>query len=170
MSSHTDGSSSYGSPSIKKSLSPIKEAMSITGASIEDNVPLKSAEELAAEEAEAARVYCERKSKAKKKRDEKQQREVQRIMEEKRQVEEELDELRASSAQQMNSNGNVSSSKEGDVFNSSSGNNLTSNTEYLKKLNKMKKKYEKKIQSMSDDMNDLRDVSCFFEKWLITAI
>ena len=67
---------------------------------------------------------------------------MQRIMEEKRQVEEELEELRNNvniQAQQMMSVEEV-------------------NALILKKVNKIKKKYEKKLLQAHEELEDLREV------------
>ncbi len=141
--------------SVSSKLSPIKEVLGATSGSIaEQYTPMKSQQEIDEEEAEAARIYRERKLKAKKKRDERQAKdaELKRILDEKRMMEEELEELRASAASHPLSSG-VNTSRERE--NSAGGDG---NSDTAKKLSKLKKKYEKKIQSMTEEIDEMREV------------
>jgi hypothetical protein len=173
VTSHTEVQQTTTVSAVSSKLSPIKEVLGSTNGSIaEQYSPIKTQtlqtqktqEEIDAEEAEAARIYRERKMKAKKKREEKlvKEAEMKRILDEKRMMEEELEELRASAASHPLSG--VNTSREG-TANGSLGQGSTvggdGNSDAAKKMSKLKKRYEKKIQSMSEELTEMRDVSVF---------
>ena len=133
--------------SVKKINSPTKAPLS---------------KEAAAEEEEKLREYKLRKLKAKKKREAQQQAEMQRILEEKKQMEDELEELRLSAvgAPGAVSSGNTPPLRGASPASAAGG---TADVEaVIKKMNKMKKRYEKRIQGITDELNDMQDVRALF--------
>lgn len=117
--------------------------LSIQPSSVRTNKTIKTAEQQREEEEAGAR-YRERKQRAKKKREE-QQREMERILEEKKAVEDELEGLRQgqlmAAAEQK---GSGSGKGDEDVL--------------VQKLNRMKRKYEKKLEASKEELEELREV------------
>lgn len=105
--------------------------------------PTIAPKQLSKEEEEAQRRYKERRLKAKTKRDERQQRELQQALDERNSMEEELEDLRQTAISVAPSSANSANVDEGPV---------------MKKLTKMKKKYEKKLQTCKEEMEDMREV------------
>lgn len=138
-----------------------KDALNGSGGVVIPLLPLKTPEQIAEEEKQI-QEYKERKKRAKKRREEKQQREVQKILEEKKQIEEELEELKqnllvekASSA--VPSPNPINTEEELDDYAN-------------KKLQKLKKRYEKKLQASKEELEDLRDDFYYQRKQLMDAM
>ena len=115
------------------------------------------------EEEEAQQRYKERRAKAKKQKELKQQQEMQRILEEKRLMEEELEELRQSS-QTANAqpaapirNG-MQSATARDTLQVAQQSNNGDNSTAMKKINKIKKRYEKRLAAADEELQELREV------------
>lgn len=135
--------------------------------------PWAPTEEEIAEEEEAARVYQMRRNQALKKKEAQQEREMARILEERRAMEEELEELRLSTRASSSAAGNVTQGLHGTVAGSGGNSNANSGQNNLgaavaevqaamaKKLGRMKKKYEKKLAAAKEALEDLQAVSCF---------
>jgi DNA gyrase/topoisomerase IV subunit A len=98
------------------------------------------------EAAEAA--FQERKNKVKKRR-EVREKQLQKVLNEKQAVEEELEELRKSAA-------TWGSQQEGESAEAAA---------FDKKLNKLKKKYEKRIQTLKQENDDIRCGICPPNNW-----
>jgi hypothetical protein len=119
-------------------------------------------EEDLAREAESIREYKERKQRAKQKREEKAKREIQRVLDEKKMVEEELEELRMSSQQQQQQQ-QYQHTQPG-----TAGGEDGSAGE--KKLLKLKKKYEKRVQSLKEELDEVREDFAYQRKQLMDAV
>jgi DnaJ-domain-containing protein 1 len=103
---------------------------------------LEESSDLAARREAAERSLRERRLRAKKKREERearQQAELERVLNEKQAMEEELEELRNSAA-------------------ASAGMTELQENMVEKKLNKLKKKYEKKIKTLMSELDDVHEV------------
>lgn len=98
------------------------------------------------ERMEADRVHKERRAIARKRREAQQQRELLQVLDEKRAMEDELEELRQSVSV------SVSSSLAG-----GGGQGGESEEMAVKKLNKLRKKYDKKLSSLRQEIVDLKD-------------
>lgn len=88
---------------------------------------------------EAERIHKERKLKARKKREIKQQKEFSAVLEEKKAIEDELEDLRQSL-----------------VTSNEARNNHVETVE--KKLQKVTKKFEKKLQNANNQLEELKEV------------
>jgi hypothetical protein len=124
-------------------------------------VAAPTAEELA-REANSIREYKERKQRAKQKREEKQRREMQRVLDEKKLMEEELEELRFSSQQQQQ----YSQFSQAQQLPSLSDDPQASE----KKIQKLKKKYEKKIGALGEELEEVREDFAYQRKQLMDAV
>eukprot|EP01040_Poterioochromonas_malhamensis_P004395 gene4395-4711_t len=117
----------------------------------------KTPEQIAEEERQI-QLYKERKLQAKKRREEKQQREVQKILDEKKQVENELEELKQNlliEKQQQQARPMTSEEDLEEFAN--------------KKVQKLKKRYEKKLAAAKEELEDLRDDFYYQRKQLMDA-
>lgn len=119
-------------------------------------VPVPTAEDLA-REAESIREYKERKQRAKQKRDEKQRHEIQRVLEEKKLMEEELEELRMSSHHHQQQQQQIAT-VDGD------------GSAIDKKIQKLKKKYEKRIGTLKEELDEVREDFAYQRKQLMDAV
>ena len=121
--------------------------------SVSHKVPAvpKTEEELRAEEQELEQ-YRQRRQAAKKKKEVAKAEKIARLKEEKQAVEEELEELRFTAAEAAE----LSSANTNAVAAAASA-----QTEQLllKKLSKVKRKYEKKLQAAKEELEEMRDVS-----------
>lgn len=147
--------------------SPLKEKK-------DDNPTVKTPQQVVEEE-KSLKDYKEKKVQAKKRREEKQQREMQKILEEKRILAEELEELKQGLLNEKSNTGDenqVSWSKP-----SSAEAGLQSDgVDYeevgnvaLKKLGRLRKRYEKKLVAAKEELEDLREVGYFFV-WTILCL
>eukprot|EP00981_Chlorochromonas_danica_P003584 scaffold661_cov162-Ochromonas_danica.AAC.9 len=129
--------------------------LSTQPSSVRTNKTIKTAEQQREDE-EAGVRYRERKQRAKKKREE-QQREMARILEEKKAVEDELEELRQGQLMvAAEHKGSGSGKGEEDVL--------------LQKLNRMKRKYEKKLEASKEELEELREEFYTQRKQLLDAM
>lgn len=142
-----------------KKLSPIKSEK------FNEAIAAPTAEELA-REAESLREYKEKKQRAKLKKEEKQRREMQRILEEKKAMEEELEELRFNHQSQQQPFAQVQQ------LPSLTGNDNDNNDVVYdeKKFQKLKKKYEKKISTLKEELDEVRDDFAYQRKQLMDAV
>eukprot|EP01033_Poteriospumella_lacustris_P008690 gene8690-6249_t len=120
-------------------------------------------EEDLAREAESIREYKERKQRAKQKREEKAKREIQRVLDEKKMVEEELEELRMSSQQQQQQ-------QQQQYQHTQPGTAGEDGSAGEKKLLKLKKKYEKRVQSLKEELDEVREDFAYQRKQLMDAV
>eukprot|EP01034_Spumella_vulgaris_P021570 gene21570-27608_t len=153
VNNHHEGGSSPRGANMKKLDSPVKAP------------PSKEERE---QEEEALKKYKERRVKAKKKREAQQQQEMQRIMEEKRSMEEELEELRQSAVAASNNNTSRAYTPNTPITNSSD--TMGDNSATLKKMARMKKRYEKRLGAALDELNDMRDDFYYQRKQLMDAM
>ena len=109
------------------------------------------------EQVAAARKYQEKRLESKKKKEAIKQREMQRILEEKKAIELELEELRVSQSNYLDNVKNINSNM----------NDTEIEAMVMKKVNKLKKKYEKKLLSAQEEMADLREDFFYQRKQLI---
>jgi alanyl-tRNA synthetase len=124
--------------------------------------PVKTAEEIIEEE-ESIQIYKERKLRAKKRRDDKQKQEMQKVLDEKRMIEEELEELKQNLlsdklGQQQQQQQQRPSSNTGN-YSPIRGEEDEIDEFAAKKLQKLKKRYEKKLNATKEELEDLREVS-----------
>ncbi len=114
------------------------------------------------EDEQAVQAYKERKLRAKKKREEKQQREMQKILDEKRQIEEELEELKnnlLTEKQQPLTQQAATAAKPSSANSKSADSEDELDNIAGKKLSRLKKRYEKKLAAAKEEIEFLRDVS-----------
>lgn len=109
-------------------------------------VPALTLEQIKAEERDLE-AYRQRRQAAKKKREAQKQKEMQRIVDEKQSMEEELEELRLMVAQGQNSNASAAAAASAE-----------SEALLTKKITKIRKKYEKKLNAAKEELEDLREV------------
>ena len=107
-----------------------------------------------AEEVAATKKYQQKRLDAKKKKEAAKQREMQRILEEKKNIEMELEELRTSQTSRMEANSSTMSDTDMEAI-------------VMKKVNKLKKKYEKKLLSTQEELADLREDFYYQRKQLV---
>lgn len=143
-----------------------KDPLNHTTTVVVPMLQLTKTPEQIAEEQRQIEQYNQRKLLAKKRREEKQQREVQRILDEKKQVENELEELKQNLLLEKQQNQNqyrptTSSNAEG-------GDDLDDFAS--KKLQKLKKRYEKKLNATKEELEDLRDDFYYQRKQLMDAM
>lgn len=101
-------------------------------------------------ELEEQERYKEQRLKAKKKKEAMKQREMQRILEEKKAVEMELEEFRIAALE--------------------ADQNAADSEAIVKKMTKMKKRYEKKLATVKDELDDLREDFYYQRKQLMDAM
>lgn len=118
----------------------------------EPSVKVKTSAELQEEEV-AGRAYRERKNQAKKKQQE-QKAALARVVEEKRMMEDELEELRGAVADK----GPAAASDAG------------LEEAWAKKVAKMKRKQEKRLEAMREEMEDMRDEFSYQRKLLLDGM
>lgn len=130
--------------------------------------PWAPTEEEIAEEEEAARAYQVRRNLALKKKEAQQEREMARILEERRAMEEELEELRLSTRASSSAAANITQGLQGTSVNgsanSSNANNVAAAVAEVqaamsKRMSRMKKKYDKKLAAAKEALEDLQAVS-----------
>lgn len=118
-----------------------------------------------AEEERSLTEYKEKKVLAKKRREEKQQREMQRILDEKRILAEELEELKQNLINEKNNPAALDNipSKPSSAIKREVGD--TENTDFdeiessaMKKMSRLRKRYEKKLNAAKEELEDLREV------------
>jgi len=136
-----------------------------------------TAEEIEEEE-EAARVYQVRREEARRKKEIHQAKEMQRIVEEKRAMEEELEDLRASTTRGSSGAANASMGLHGTSPSPSTAtslNNMASaqvaevTATLNKKMSRMKKRYEKKLAEAKEALEDLQEDFSYQRKQFMDA-
>lgn len=181
----TAATSTASSAAVTPALQPPLAASSPVGANQQPPTSEEEKKRLQDEE-EAQLRYKERRLKAKKQRELKQQQELQRILEEKRLMEEELEELRQSAVSiaaqpsQMQpaggtrSSGLQSSSARGEspipTQRGMGGPTNPADNAVLKKMSKIKKRYEKKLLAAEEELQEIREDFYYQRKQLLDAV
>jgi hypothetical protein len=135
-----------------------------------------TAEEIEEEE-EAARVYQIRREEARRKNEIHQAKEMKRILEEKRNMEEELEELRESTTRAGSSAAGTpaqglhgTSPSTGNSMNNMAGAQAAEVQAMMnKKLSRMKKRYEKKLSAAKEALEDLQEDFSYQRKQFLEA-
>lgn len=144
---------------------------------LNETIAAPTAEEIEEEE-EAARVYQIRREEARRKKEVYQAKELQRVLEEKRAMEEELEELRVSTTRGSSGAANNAQGLQGTSPSPSNGaslNNIAAvqiaevTATWTKKLSKMKKRYEKKLAAAKEALEDLQEDFSFQRKQFVDA-
>lgn len=108
------------------------------------------------DETEELRIYQEKRVKDKKKKEEKRKEEMKKILDEKRAVEDELEELKSSLSTNPQRKDEPS--------------NSANDSEIVKKMTKMKKRYEKKMTNLEEELEEVREDFYFQRKQLMDAM
>ena len=147
------------------------------GSNFSETVAAPTAEEIEEEE-EAARVYQLRREEARRKKEAYQAKELQRVLEEKKAMEEELEELRVSTTRGSSGAANNAQGLLGtspSPSNGASQNNIAAaqiaevTATMNKKLSRMKKRYEKKLSAAKEALEDLQEDFSFQRKQFVDA-
>ena len=112
----------------------------------------------------AAKQYELKRARARKKKEAQQHREMQQMLEERRTMEEELEELRLSTVRASSAAASASAlAAQNGLQGTTAGYNVEEMQQIVsKKLSKMKKRYEKKLSAAQDDLRDLQEVNTHF--------